>query len=230
MNRIFVLENEQTWQEIITEYLNALGYETTTASTLGDSHINILHAPERYQLLILDINLTDHQDRQGLMLLDLLSSQGIFIPTVVLSGYLTIDLLKTFINEYDQQVIAALEKGDFVQNPAKVRCAIERGIASPRNKNTQSAYSPHNATGRNLSATDNEFRIQLYEQINNTFSDEELRTLTWFLVVEYDDLSGNGRAAKTRELIGFMQRHGRLDEFVNALRRLRPHIDWSDSK
>jgi hypothetical protein len=46
---------------------------------------------------------------------------------------------------------------------------------------------------------------------------EDLRTLCFDLSVDYDSLGGEGKAARARELVAFMQRHGRLGELVAAL-------------
>jgi hypothetical protein len=68
-----------------------------------------------------------------------------------------------------------------------------------------------------------DLRLQIVEH----FDDEELRTLCFDTDVDYDNLRGQGKEAKARELIDFMQRQGRLGDLINACRKTRPRVDWS---
>ncbi len=43
---------------------------------------------------------------------------------------------------------------------------------------------------------------------------EELAQLCFALNVDYDELAGQTKSAKTRELVQFMGRRGRLDELI----------------
>ena len=67
-------------------------------------------------------------------------------------------------------------------------------------------------------------RSRLLEQIRALFSDGELRDLCLDLSVDYENLPGEGKGDKARELILFMQRVGRLDDLVHRATELRPHL------
>ena len=58
------------------------------------------------------------------------------------------------------------------------------------------------------------------------FSDNDLRSLCQDLAVDYDALTGEGREAKARELIAFVQKRGRLADLLAAAARERPHVAW----
>ena len=58
---------------------------------------------------------------------------------------------------------------------------------------------------------------------------EELRTLCFQLDVDYDDLLGEAKTGRIRELILLMLRDDRLPELVDALEQSHPEIDWSES-
>lgn len=60
------------------------------------------------------------------------------------------------------------------------------------------------------------------------FSDSELRDLYFDLAIDYDSLPGQGTKDKARELVRYVQRHGRISELVKQCRRLRPNADWRD--
>jgi len=59
--------------------------------------------------------------------------------------------------------------------------------------------------------------VALHQTLVNCFDLEELRTLCFSLNVDYDSLPGEGKAAKARELVQYMQRHDRLDDLTVAL-------------
>jgi hypothetical protein len=63
--------------------------------------------------------------------------------------------------------------------------------------------------------------VVLLSFITKSFSLEELKTLCFQLYVPFDDLPGDGREAKARELIALMQRVDRLPDLSAALARER---------
>lgn len=69
---------------------------------------------------------------------------------------------------------------------------------------------------------------ELRQALVDRFDEEELRTLCFDLGIEFDELPGLGSAAKTRELIAFLERHQRLDELRRSGPQLRPDIPWSN--
>jgi CheY-like chemotaxis protein len=58
------------------------------------------------------------------------------------------------------------------------------------------------------------------------FDLEELRTLCFDLRVDFDGLRGEGKLAKARELIQYLQRRGQLDRLIAELKTSRPNIAW----
>ena len=56
----------------------------------------------------------------------------------------------------------------------------------------------------------------LHQALIDRYDLEELRTLCAQFGVPFDDLRGEGRSAKARELILWLQRRGRLDELIVA--------------
>jgi len=58
------------------------------------------------------------------------------------------------------------------------------------------------------------------------FSDDGLRSLCQDLAVDYEQLPGQGKEAKARELIAFMEQRGRLADLLAAAARERPHVAW----
>lgn len=68
--------------------------------------------------------------------------------------------------------------------------------------------------------------LALLQKMSSAFSDSDLRDLCFRLNVEYDDIEGNSRHDKIRELVIYMQRRGRLPELIAETAALRPKLDW----
>jgi len=74
---------------------------------------------------------------------------------------------------------------------------------------------------------DQEDLTRLRQLLTAHFSLEELRTLCFDLEgVEYDDLGGEGRANKARELVAYLDRRGRISELIAICSQRRPNVDW----
>jgi len=66
--------------------------------------------------------------------------------------------------------------------------------------------------------------VALREAIVQRFGLEELRTLCQDVGVDYDDLPGEGKTAKARELVARLERRGELERLVVALREIG--VNW----
>ena len=64
----------------------------------------------------------------------------------------------------------------------------------------------------------------LRDALDNGYSDGELRDLCLELNLDYEDLPGDGQAAKARELVLFCKRRGLLAALVERVMRDRPHL------
>ena len=71
------------------------------------------------------------------------------------------------------------------------------------------------------------FLLRYAEKIDGRFNHEELRELCFILECEYDDLSGQAKYSKARELVLYLDRRNRLGELQNVVLQLRPKTDWS---
>lgn len=57
-------------------------------------------------------------------------------------------------------------------------------------------------------------RRELLNNADRLLSEEEARDLCFYLDIDYDSLGGNGKRAKIRELILFLKRKGKVNDFV----------------
>ena len=68
----------------------------------------------------------------------------------------------------------------------------------------------------------------LREVLTGRFDDEELRSLSFDLGVDYDLLEGESKAGKARELVAYFERRRRVPELLKVAKRQRPDIDWEN--
>ena len=76
------------------------------------------------------------------------------------------------------------------------------------------------------STLEREHLAKLRQILATRFDEGELRTLCFDLGINYDDLPGQGNANKARELIAYLDRHGRISELVSIGKQLRPDVAW----
>lgn len=69
-----------------------------------------------------------------------------------------------------------------------------------------------------------DYRVRLYDFLNNRFSDDDVKDLCFRLDIEYENLLGGTRRNKIQQLIDAMDRLGRLPELITAIKHLRPNL------
>lgn len=74
-----------------------------------------------------------------------------------------------------------------------------------------------------------EYLVGLQEELEERFNLAELQQLCFELGVEYDDLAGTSKQAKTRELVQYMKRRNRLSKLEDAISRRGIFVDNSSS-
>ena len=67
----------------------------------------------------------------------------------------------------------------------------------------------------------------LRENLASFFEVGDLESLCFDLGLDYDGLSGDGKAAKVVELIEYFGRTGRIVDLIDRCAHLRPAVDWS---
>ena len=68
--------------------------------------------------------------------------------------------------------------------------------------------------------------VQLRDQINERFSQIEIKHLCFDLQVDYDNLEGDLKLSKITALIQYLNRRNRLDELFIRCSQLRPKVNW----
>ena len=70
------------------------------------------------------------------------------------------------------------------------------------------------------------FRADLRHKVATYFNDDEIKSLCFDLGIEYENLAGETREAKARELVTYCERTSQVSQLANRCRELRPSVDW----
>lgn len=70
------------------------------------------------------------------------------------------------------------------------------------------------------------FRGKLRRTIIACFSENDLQNICFDLNIDYENIPGDGKEAKVREILVYCERNGLLDIFVHTCSTERPNIDF----
>lgn len=83
------------------------------------------------------------------------------------------------------------------------------------------------AVGKISETWDEKELPQLVQLLNRHFNEEELKTFTFELGEQYDNLPAQGKEAKIRELVTKFFRHRRMTELAEHAMKTRPKVLWN---
>jgi len=78
--------------------------------------------------------------------------------------------------------------------------------------------------------TDSAYLKRLHSLLDAHFSLEEVRLLCFNLGVDFDNLRGEGKTAKARELVSLLNRKGLLSNLLNEISEERPNVTWPNKE
>ena len=73
-----------------------------------------------------------------------------------------------------------------------------------------------------------ESKDKLHKALAATLNLDELKTVCVVLGVEFEDLGGEGKEGKIRELVDFLDRVDQVCELIKRCEERRSHIAWND--
>jgi len=153
--RALVVEDDVSWQQILSEILSDTGLIVDLASNLEEA-VSILKS-EPHRLAIVDLSLagSDHHNLDGLRVLDAVRRLDLGCQTILLTGFATVELAVSVLTEYG--AFTFLRKENFQRK--QFRNLIGRALASaPPSENTSVRFSIA-APGSNIeSAKEDGFR------------------------------------------------------------------------
>ena len=83
-------------------------------------------------------------------------------------------------------------------------------------------------TDREKRTSQRQYLTRLRQILDEHFNAGELRTFCFDLDVEYDNLGGESKTDKIRELISYLERHDRIPDLVELGQEQRAEIAWGD--
>lgn len=126
VTRALVVEDDRSWQQILTEMLTDAGLTVDLASNLPDALRLVREAPHRMAVVDMSLAESDHRSRDGLRVLEAVRRQDPACLTVLLTGFATVELAVSVLTEYG--AFTFLRKENFQR--ARFRDLINRILVS----------------------------------------------------------------------------------------------------
>lgn len=121
-----VVEDDRSWQQILSEILTDCDLQVTTTSNLDDAIFELKTKPHRLAIVDLSLSPNDHNNFDGLRVLDSVRRLDPSCRTILLTGFATVELAVTALTDYG--AFTFLRKESF--NRGQFREMISRALAS----------------------------------------------------------------------------------------------------
>jgi RNA polymerase sigma factor (sigma-70 family) len=124
--RAMVVEDDTSWQQILSEILSDSGLIVDVASNLEDAFRLLKDEPHRLALVDLSLAGSDHHNSDGLRILEAVRRADPGCRTILLTGYATVELAVSVLMEYG--AFSFLRKESF--NRSQFRELISHALAA----------------------------------------------------------------------------------------------------
>jgi DNA-binding NarL/FixJ family response regulator len=123
-----VVEDDRSWQQILSEIMTDCGLEVEIAGSLDDA-IPALKA-QAHRLVVVDLSLSpnDHNNLDGLQVLEAVRRLDPNCKTILLTGFATVELAVTALTQYG--TFTFLRKENFQRS--QFREIVYRALAAPQ--------------------------------------------------------------------------------------------------
>lgn len=150
VTRALVVEDDRSWQQILTEMLTDAGLTVDLASNLQDALRLVKESPHRLAVVDLSLAESDHRSRDGLKVLEAVRRQDPACRTILLTGFATVELAVSVLTEYG--AFTFLRKENFQR--ARFRDLINRILVSapPSSAERAGAFDVKSPAGREAGA------------------------------------------------------------------------------
>ena len=123
--RALIVEDDHSWQQIVTEILTDLGLAVDAADTFEAAVEALAAAPHRLAVVDLSLSGPDHRNRDGLTVLEAIRRQDPGCAAILLTGFATVELAVSALTEYG--ALTCLRKESFRR--AEFRQIVQRMLA-----------------------------------------------------------------------------------------------------
>jgi DNA-binding NarL/FixJ family response regulator len=125
--RALVVEDDHSWQQILSEILSDCGLEVDVAGSLDDASLSLKAQPHRLAVVDLSLSPNDHNNYDGLRVLDAVHRLDPNCRTILLTGFATVELAVTALTDYG--AFTFLRKESF--HRSQFRDIVYRILVSP---------------------------------------------------------------------------------------------------
>lgn len=147
--RALVVEDDHSWQQILSEILSDCGLEVDVAGSLDEASQALKAQPHRLAVVDLSLSPNDHNNYDGLRVLDAVRRLDPNCRTILLTGFATVELAVTALTDYG--AFTFLRKESF--HRSQFRDIVYRILVSPPHL---SAPTPASATSTSSSVIKNQ--------------------------------------------------------------------------
>src|SRR5688500_9643722 len=98
--RALVVEDDRSWQQILSEILSDSGLEVDIADNVDDATLVLKEHPHRLAVVDLSLSPKDHNNYDGLRVLDAVQRLDPNCQTILLTGFATVELAVTALTDY----------------------------------------------------------------------------------------------------------------------------------
>ncbi len=151
--RTLVIEDDASWQQILSEILSDAGLTVDVASNLEDALRILKSEPHRLAIVDLSLGGSDHHNFDGLRILEAVRRLDPGCQTILLTGFATVELAVSVLTEYG--AFTFLRKENF--HRAQFRDLIGRALASApaaENKHLQNPETLPGSVPENVKETE----------------------------------------------------------------------------
>jgi RNA polymerase sigma factor (sigma-70 family) len=125
--RALVVEDDHSWQQILSEILSDCGLKVEVASSLEEATEKLKAQPHRLAVVDLSLSPNDHNNYDGLRVLDAVRRLDPNCRTILLTGFATVELAVTALTDYG--AFTFLRKESF--HRSQFRDIVYRILVSP---------------------------------------------------------------------------------------------------
>lgn len=136
--RALIVEDDHSWQQILSELLSDYGLEVDIAGNLEGASLHLKAQPHRLAVVDLSLSPNDHNNLDGLRVLDEVRRLDPNCRAILLTGFATVELAVAALT--DHGAFTFLRKESFQRG--QFRDIVNRILVSPPNQAAAPAASP----------------------------------------------------------------------------------------
>jgi len=140
--RALVVEDDHSWQQILSEILSDCGLEVDVAGSLDEATSRLKAQPHRLAVVDLSLSPNDHNNYDGLRVLDAVHRLDPNCRAILLTGFATVELAVTALTDYG--AFTFLRKESF--HRSQFRDIVYRILVSPPQLTTPVSASVSSAS------------------------------------------------------------------------------------